>query len=135
MVAQTRGASGITVPTNHFVPTSEPASRQPGKKSSATKKPAPKANTSKPRVKKTTAGRVAKTPAQKKATAPKKAAALKKAAPKTENRREPTLMDKVQGVAQQIAGVLEGNPAKKAAGTKKIRGTDGKGATRAKKVV
>lgn len=114
MVAQTRGASGITVPTNHFIPTSEPASRQPAKKTSTAKKPAPKANTSKPRVKKTTAGRVAKPPAQKKATAPKKkAAAPKKAAPKTENHREPTLMDKVQGVAEQIVGVLEGNPAKK----------------------
>ncbi len=112
----TRGASGITVPTNHFVPTSEPASRQPSKKSSNTKKPV--ANSSKPRVKKTAAGRVAKPKAPKAAKEPKakkaaSAAPKKKTAPKTENHREPSLMDKVQGVAEQIVGVLEGNPAKK----------------------
>ncbi|KAL8906859.1 MAG: hypothetical protein Q9207_001786 [Kuettlingeria erythrocarpa] len=138
-MAITRGASGITVPTNHFIPTLEPASRQPSKKASNTKKPV--ANSSKPRVKKTAAGRVAKPTAPKAPKAPKEskakkaasAAPKKKTAPKTENHREPSLMDKVQGVAEHIAGVLEGNPAKKAAGTKKIRGTDGKGATRAKK--
>ncbi|KAI4127697.1 MAG: hypothetical protein LQ338_003072 [Usnochroma carphineum] len=100
---------------------------------------------------KTATGRVTKAPAaaaakKKKTTTPaKKAPATtgatgatekkkKKGGSKTENKRDPTLLDKVQGVAEKIVGVLEGKPGKKAAGTRKIRGTDGKGATRAKKV-
>lgn len=115
-MAKTRGASGITVPRVLSVPTSSPATRQTAtkKKTITTKKPAAaKANTSKPRAKKTATGRVAKSkaPAAKKA-APKKTA-TKKAAPKTENKREPSLLDKVQGVAEKIVGVIEGKPGKK----------------------
>ncbi|KAL8702036.1 MAG: hypothetical protein Q9224_000206 [Gallowayella concinna] len=106
-----------------------------------------KANTSKPRAgntsatappaaaaaagDKTATGRVTKAK-----TAPKaKKATTKKAAPKTKtvNKREPGLLDKVVGAKDIIMGTLEGKPGKKAAGTKKIRGTDGKGATRGKK--
>ena len=174
-MAKTRGSSGISAPRVPFVPTAAPQSRQTAtkkKSSSATaKKPSSttKANTSKPRAKKTSAaapkdktatGRVTKTTA---AAAPKtkKTAATKKA-PKTTNKRDPTLLDKVQGVAEKVVGVVQGKPGKKvrlaciclhwgkdcggkeslltrgslivqAAGTKKIKGTDGKGATRAKK--
>ncbi|KAL8855625.1 MAG: hypothetical protein Q9178_007714 [Gyalolechia marmorata] len=105
------------------------------------------ANTSKPRAgktaaaagvagDKTTSGRVTKKAA---AGAPKgkktatTTTTAKKGAPKTVNKREPSLLDKVVGVKDKIVGTLEGKPGKKAAGTKKIRGTDGKGATRAKK--
>ncbi|KAI4182220.1 MAG: hypothetical protein L6R41_006118 [Letrouitia leprolyta] len=139
-MAKTRGDSGITVPRALFtIPTasSKPATKK--KTSATTKKPAtaPKANTSKPRVKeatatknKTTTGRVSKAAVAPKA---KKAAPATKRAPKTTNNREVSLLDKVQGVAEKIAGVVQGKPGKKAAGTKKMKGTDGKGATRAKK--
>ncbi|KAL8874146.1 MAG: hypothetical protein Q9174_000484 [Haloplaca sp. 1 TL-2023] len=109
-----------------------------------------KANTSKPRVKKpaekkTATGRVTKAKAAPKKKAPstvateakgKKAAAKKaegkkeETGPKTKNERDVTLMDKVQGVAEKIVAVVEGKPGKKAAATKKMRGTDGKGAKR-----
>ncbi|KAI4115567.1 MAG: hypothetical protein LQ345_003862 [Seirophora villosa] len=166
-MAVTRGANNITAPRAAYVPTSAPASRQTAtkpkaKKTTPAKKPAAtKANTSKPRAgrkpgaaakDKTATGRVAK-----KAIAPKKAAAPKA---KTVNKRDPSLVDKVQGVAEKIVGAIEGKPGKKvrflpfalytspwieggsakghggrvqAAGTKKIKGTDGKGATRAKR--
>ncbi|KAL9056799.1 MAG: hypothetical protein Q9206_002611 [Seirophora lacunosa] len=139
-MAVTRGANNITAPRAAYVPTSAPASRQTAtkpkaKKTTTAKKPAAtKANTSKPRAgrkpgaaakDKTATGRVAK-----KAIAPKKAAAPKA---KTVNKRDPSLVDKVQGVAEKIVGAIEGKPGKKAAGTKKIKGTDGKGATRAKR--
>ncbi len=124
------------------------------KPKSASKKstvPKTKANTSKPRAKAATAGRVEK-----------------KKAPATKNKRTPTVVDKVKGVVEKAVGTIEGKPAKKvccsrpslpskswtatfdvdcfgaagrtwangyaqAAGTKKIKGTDGKGSTRAKK--
>ena len=79
------------------------------------------ANTSKPRAGKTTAavagdkttsGRVTK----KAAAAPKgkkTATTTKKGAPKTVNKREPSLLDKVVGVKDKIVGTLEGKPGKK----------------------
>ncbi|KAL8975312.1 MAG: hypothetical protein Q9197_000437, partial [Variospora fuerteventurae] len=113
-MAVTRGANNITAPRAAYVPTSAPASRQTAtkpttkKKTTTAKKPAAtKANTSKPRAgrkpgvaakdKKTATGRVSK----------------KAAAAKTVNKRDPSLMDKVQGVAEKIVGVIEGKPGKK----------------------
>ncbi|KAL8655814.1 MAG: hypothetical protein Q9210_000655 [Variospora velana] len=113
-MAVTRGANNITAPRAAYVPTSAPAPRQTAtkpktKKTTTAKKPAAtKANTSKPRAgrkpgvaakDKTATGRVSK-----KAAAPKA---------KTVNKREPSLMDKVQGVAEKIVGVIEGKPGKK----------------------
>ncbi|KAL8694283.1 MAG: hypothetical protein Q9218_001051 [Villophora microphyllina] len=109
-----------------------------------------KANTSKPRAKKPAdkkvkEGRVTKTKKAtnaaaapkketKKAAAPKKEIATKeKKESKTKNEREPGIVDVVQGVTQKIVGAVTGNPATKAKGTKKLKGTDGKGAKRAKK--
>ncbi|KAL8840924.1 MAG: hypothetical protein Q9170_001117 [Blastenia crenularia] len=160
-MAKTRGNSGITVSRVPFVPTATPQSRQTAtKKKSAgatTKKPTTtKANTSKPRAKKaaaaaagakdkTATGRVGKTTAAPKPKKAAPAATNTKKAPKTTNKRDPSLLDKVQGVAEKIVGTVQGRPGKKrptltatpsvmqAAGTKKIKGTDGKGATRAKK--
>lgn len=119
MVA-TRGSQGITAPRIPFTPSVAPQSRvatakKPKTKKSAAAAPAaasssggpataakPKANTSKPRAKdKTAAGRVAK---------PK---AAKKKAPATKNRRDPSLLDKVAGVAEKVVGAIEGKPGKK----------------------
>lgn len=47
-------------------------------------------------------------------------------APATHHKRKSHLSDKVEGVADKIAGAVTRQPGKKAAGTKKIRGTDGK---------
>lgn len=47
-------------------------------------------------------------------------------APATHHKRKSHLADKVEGVADKIVGSVTRQPGKKAAGTKKIRGTDGK---------
>ena len=129
----------------------EDAAPKPKSTSKKSTVPKTKANTSKPRAKAATAGRVEK-----------------KKAPATKNKRTPTVVDKVKGVVEKVVGTIEGKPAKKvcytpftppisgfehyvhvnvlvrgfrrwangytqAAGTKKIKGTDGKGSTRAKK--
>ncbi|KAL8953504.1 MAG: hypothetical protein Q9222_000651 [Ikaeria aurantiellina] len=155
-MAKTRGDSGITTPRVAFVPNAAPQSRQTTtkKKSSAPVKKlktaaskvatgaTTKANTSKPRARKSTTGAASnKTATGRVSKAKPKAAPIStagaapktKKAPKTSNKRDPSLLDKVTGVAEKIVGTIEGKPGKKAAGTKKIRGTDGKGATRAKK--
>ena len=58
--------------------------------------PKTKANTSRPRSKAATAGRVEK-----------------KKAPVTKNKRTPTVTDKVKGVIEKVVGAIEGKPAKK----------------------
>lgn len=58
--------------------------------------PKTKANTSKPRAKAATAGRVEK-----------------KKAPATKNKRTPTVTDKLKGVVEKAVGAIEGKPAKK----------------------
>lgn len=140
MPAATRGSKGITAPRVPFVPAAAPEQSRPAttkKKSSAATTASKKiksaaakatgdtkANTSKPRARKTAAaadktatGRVTK---KKAAAAPKTkktstatAAATKKKAPKTVNKREPSLLDKVVGVKDKIVGTLEGKPGKK----------------------
>lgn len=62
---------------------------------------------SKPRAKATSTGRV-----EKKAPAKK---------------RKTSVGDKVKGLVEKAEGKIERKPGKKAAGTKKIKGTDGKG--------
>ncbi|KAK6851019.1 hypothetical protein PG987_000653 [Apiospora arundinis] len=47
-------------------------------------------------------------------------------APNTHHKRKSTLGDKIEGVADKVVGTVTRKPGKKAAGTKKIRGTDGK---------
>ncbi|KAH6657970.1 hypothetical protein BKA67DRAFT_556838 [Truncatella angustata] len=56
------------------------------------------------------------------------AAATTTKAPATHHKRKSHLSDKIEGVADKIVGTVTRNPGKKAAGTKKIRGTDGKNA-------
>ncbi|KAL9112551.1 MAG: hypothetical protein Q9227_003122 [Pyrenula ochraceoflavens] len=59
-----------------------------------------------------------------------------KKAPATHHKRKPTLKDKVSGAVEKVVGKAERKPGKEGAGTKKMRGTDGKGARgRPKKVV
>ncbi|KAI0483041.1 hypothetical protein GGR56DRAFT_221971 [Xylariaceae sp. FL0804] len=45
----------------------------------------------------------------------------------THHKRKPHLSDKVSGAAEKAVGAITRKPGKKAAGTKKMRGTDGKG--------
>ncbi|KAL8805101.1 MAG: hypothetical protein Q9182_002191 [Xanthomendoza sp. 2 TL-2023] len=138
----TRGSNGITAPRVPFVPTSDPQSRQTKTTRNPTtkkKSTSAKANISKPRAGKASATATAPGAGDKTATGrvakAKAAPKAKKTAPKTKtvDKRETGLFDKVVGVKDIIVGTLEGKPGKKAAGTKKIRGTDGKGATRGKK--
>ncbi|KAI0123674.1 hypothetical protein BJ170DRAFT_686932 [Xylariales sp. AK1849] len=54
----------------------------------------------------------------------------------THHKRKSHLSDKIEGVADKVVGTVTRKPGKKAAGTKKIRGTDGKGGRgRPRKVV
>lgn len=48
-------------------------------------------------------------------------------APATHHKRKPTLKDKVEGAVEKVVGKVERKPGKEGAGTKKMRGTDGKG--------
>jgi hypothetical protein len=90
-----------------------PISAEPSRKRTTTKKT--KANMSKPR---STAGGI-----------------TKKRAPTTQHKRKPSVKDKVEGAAEKAIGKVEGKPAKEGAGTKKMRGTDGKKSRSRKAVV
>ncbi|KAL6856475.1 hypothetical protein J3F83DRAFT_718280 [Trichoderma novae-zelandiae] len=46
------------------------------------------------------------------------------------HQRKPTLKDKVSGVLTRLKGTLTGRPGVKAAGTRRMRGTDGRGSHR-----
>jgi hypothetical protein len=105
-MASTRSTTGNSKP--RVVAT---ISTEPSRKRTTTKKT--KANTSKPR---STAGIV------------------KKRAPATHHKRKPSIKDKVEGAAEKVVGKIEHKPGKVAAGTKKIRGTDGKN-SRSRKVI
>lgn len=74
----------------------EDAAPKPKSTSKKSTVPKTKANTSKPRAKAATAGRVEK-----------------KKAPATKNKRTPTVVDKVKGVVEKAVGTIEGKPAKK----------------------
>ncbi|KAK5080898.1 hypothetical protein LTR05_008214 [Lithohypha guttulata] len=56
------------------------------------------------------------------------AGVTKKRAPNTSHKRQPHLKDKVEGALEKAEGTITNKPGKKAAGAKKMRGTDGKGA-------
>ncbi|OTA64835.1 hypothetical protein K449DRAFT_392939 [Hypoxylon sp. EC38] len=47
--------------------------------------------------------------------------------PATHHKRKPHLSDKIEGAAEKLVGKVTRRPGKKAAGTRKMRGTDGKG--------
>ncbi|KAI1208974.1 uncharacterized protein F4807DRAFT_105868 [Annulohypoxylon truncatum] len=47
--------------------------------------------------------------------------------PATHHHRKPHLSDKIKGAAKKLNGTLTRRPGKKAAGTRQMRGTDGKG--------
>ncbi|EXJ61424.1 uncharacterized protein A1O5_11739 [Cladophialophora psammophila CBS 110553] len=114
-MAQTRGATGHSKPRVFTTVSTEPV-----------------------RKRQTTAATTGGT-TKKRKTASKKAGATtanagvtKKRAPATHHKRKPTLADKVEGAVEKVVGIVEGKPGKKAAGTKKMRGTDGKGSKVAK---
>ncbi|KAL8794702.1 MAG: hypothetical protein Q9195_002777 [Heterodermia aff. obscurata] len=97
------------------------AKKEPEGKATSTK-----ANTSKPRAKKEPKERA---PAKEKVA---KGRVEKKTPKKKEivTERDTTLLEKAEGAVEYVAGIVQGKPGKKAAGTKKIRGTDGKGVKR-----
>ena len=103
-MAQTRGATGHSKPRIFPTISTEPVRKR--KATTGTKKGSAKA--------KSTGG------------------VVKKRAPAAQHKRKPSLKDKVEGAAEKVVGAIESNPAKKAAGTKKIRGTDGKNSKTAK---
>lgn len=61
------------------------------------------------------------------------AGVTKKRAPNTHHKRKPHLKDKIEGALEKAEGTVTRKPGKKAAGTKKMRGTDGKKSRTAKK--
>jgi hypothetical protein len=105
-MAQTRGATGNSKPRVFAAVSTEPTRKRKSPAASTTAAPK-KAKT----TKKSTAG----------AGVTKKRAAKK-----------PSIKDKAEGVVEKIEGAIEGKPAKKAAATKKIRGTDSKNGKTAK---
>ncbi|MCJ1463611.1 hypothetical protein MMC07_002219 [Pseudocyphellaria aurata] len=130
-MALTRHATGHSAPrkpsltTALFGSSSKPRSKKPPAATTSTPTKTTKtaggttANTSKPRAKTVASGRVGKS-----GTAGKGQAGLKRRPRKT------SVKDKVQGLLEKAVGTVEGKPGKKGAGTKKIRGTDGKGVSR-----
>lgn len=74
----------------------EDAAPKPKSTSKKPTVPKTKANTSKPRAKAASGGRVEK-----------------KKAPATKNKRTPTVTDKVKGAIEKAVGTIEGKPAKK----------------------
>ncbi|KIW16142.1 hypothetical protein PV08_06193 [Exophiala spinifera] len=98
-MAQTRGATGNAKPRIFTTPSTEPVQK-----------------------------RKAGTTTKKRTTKPKSATGAgitKKSAPAA-HKRKPSIKDKVEGAVEKVVGTLEGKPGKKAAGTKKIKGTDSK---------
>ena len=91
----------------------------------------PTVSTTPERKRKTTTARkpATKTATKKSATG----AGVKKRAPATHHKRKASVKDKVEGALEKVEGSVTRKPGKKAAGTKKIRGTDGKNARTAKK--
>lgn len=56
----------------------------------------------------------------------KKSTTTTKKAPATHHKRKPHLTDKVAGAVEKVVGKIEHKPGKEAAGTKRMRGTDGR---------
>lgn len=103
-MAQTRGATGHSKPRSFPTVSTEPAQKR----------------TTKTTVKKPVTKRVAN------------GGVTKSRAPATHHKRKSSVKDKIGGAVEKAKGVVERKPGKKAAGTKKIKGTDGKN-SRAKK--
>lgn len=61
------------------------------------------------------------------------AGVTKKRAPNAHHKRKPHLKDKIEGALEKAEGKVTRKPGKKAAGTKKMRGTDGKNSRTTKK--
>ncbi|KAI0596658.1 hypothetical protein F4775DRAFT_289573 [Biscogniauxia sp. FL1348] len=54
----------------------------------------------------------------------------KRGRPPLHHKRKPHLSDKVEGAVEKAVGAVTRRPGRKAAGTRKMRGTDGKGSRR-----
>ncbi|KAI9800124.1 MAG: hypothetical protein M1833_003451 [Piccolia ochrophora] len=110
-MASTRSATGNSRP-RVFAPT-EPAT-----------------NSTKRSTKKSGAGRpkAAAKPTTKKSGSGASGRVSKAKAPATQHKRKSSLADKIEGAVLKAEGKVTGREGKKAAGTKKVRGTDGKNA-------
>ena len=109
-MASTRSTTGNSKPRVITAITAEPSR----KRATTTKKrTTTKANTSKPRS----------------------TGVTKKKAPATHHKRKSSVKDKVEGAVEKVVGEIENKPGKEGAGTKKMRGTDGKKARGRKSVV
>lgn len=102
-MASTRAATGNSKPRVF-----QSISTEPGRKTTGGKKRGPKKAT---------------------ITKPKAAGVTKKKAP---TKRKTSVKDKVAGAAKKAEGKVLNKPGKEAAGTKQIKGTDGKRARKAK---
>ncbi|KAL2441197.1 hypothetical protein ABEF95_013488 [Exophiala dermatitidis] len=116
-MAQTRGATGNSKPRIFAPISTEPVT----KRKTTTKKRTTAAGTGGTTTTTTTNKR-------KSAAAGNTGRVTKKEkrAQATHHKRKPTVADKIEGAAEKLVGTIENKPGKKAAGTKKMRGTDGK---------
>ncbi|RMZ69809.1 hypothetical protein GMOD_00008721 [Pyrenophora seminiperda CCB06] len=126
MAATTRARTGNSKPR---LLTTLASTLAPSTTTSSTRTPKTKtkANTSKPRsattTKKVSTGRVSKSTTAKKTKTPTAAAANVKMVKKPRTKTE-KVVDAVAGTAEKVVGDLTGKSGKKAAGTRKARGTD-----------
>jgi hypothetical protein len=104
-MASTRAATGNSKPRVFTAVSTDPVRKTATGGKKRGRKPG--TTTTKATTKKTTTGRVAK--------------------PKTQ-KRKPSVKDKVEGALEKAEGAILNKPGKKAAGTKKAKGTDGKNA-------
>ncbi|KAK6854618.1 hypothetical protein PG990_008086 [Apiospora arundinis] len=110
-MASTRSTTGNSKPRLHNLVSTTPERKR------NTKSPAKRGNTTTTTTTKTTTKRSG-------GGVTKSGAGTR--APNTHHKRKSTLGDKIEGVADKVVGTVTRKPGKKAAGTKKIRGTDGK---------
>lgn len=111
-MASTRAATGHSKP-RILNPVSTTPERK--RKTTTTRATKPKTTTKTAGTKKSTTG-----------------AGVKKRTPNTHHKRKSHLKDKIEGAVEKAEGTITRKPGKKAAGTKKIRGTDGKHSRTAK---
>ncbi|KAL2435557.1 hypothetical protein ABEF95_004459 [Exophiala dermatitidis] len=119
-MAQTRGATGNSKPRIFAAISTEPVTRR---KTTTKKRTTAGSGTGTGGTTTTTTTNKRKGPA---ASNTGRVTKKEKRAPATHHKRKPTVADKIEGAAEKIVGTIENKPGKKAAGTKKMRGTDGK---------
>ncbi|KAI0022998.1 hypothetical protein F4780DRAFT_777121 [Xylariomycetidae sp. FL0641] len=126
-MASTRASTGNSRPRVHLGVSTAPERKRKAATSStgsSTKRRGRPAST----TSKTTTTKANTGAGVKKRGRPSAAAAAAATKTGTHHKRKPHLSDKVAGAAEKAVGTVTGRPGKKAAGTRRMRGTDGKGA-------